>query len=928
MSSGGTEQGSVFDTSSSSSIFSTRSPSLLMSSRRSTISVRSNASSAMSLPWTKNDPPVIILPHYHSPFEAHFYNRPDATHFMGTDVQLGTICVSVTSSNSSFLVLIRTSMKFMSIQVPESVLSTPEFIELVDMYPKRLLVHGLIHYAFREYFSSIPDLENILKQGIARPRDHSVFVLSDLGWTGSHGHIMSLVDCLSEIKNETFPTILRNLEAQMDAEHRLEALEELIETERRYCSRMQTLVNVYLYDAREYEGPNPPLDKYEIRVIFNNIEQIIAVSTAFVRDLDMYRSEAQPQRDLGEICQQHMKHTACYRRYLLGYSKSTQMISRLLKKNANFQKFLDQRREAANNMALADLLVEPTQRIAKYPLLFKEILAGTSALSQERKGLIKAIELASEISEMENGKPEQNAALQFRIRNTVDGCPDTLIRADRAVHAFLDGYETNMLTGERGKPLTMVLFSDKVMLLRRPKNARGEQLFAASGLSSGRITEKRNSILSSKWKFMGWMDITKLDIVCAEQTDPEGLFCITTRDNVDSKDEPWEGIRGFLPEDFDKRDPFISKFNAALSLAKAHKGDPGHTCRLHVAELELFFNAYPESVYRDLKHKGQMTLFYQDELGAKPELIHAAKLPPFVGVIQALESSYSIVLRGMISMSGYTGSLANPKESSSFTSLDSFQIYLTELASNLQWTIFHFDPYQRARLHFSRFYLTSGYITTATTELMKTHYTFKSKTTRLGRPKSGYGPTLGYSSVPASPSGIIHNKLVSGSSNASIADIPPVPLALGNSNTASSIQKLTNDLNSMTMQSIGGGGSRELRSRSNSLRSTSSMRTLPEKLRPETSIGHHSASQPENEFGPPLCQYAQQNECHSYSQSSVVGSHGWMSKGSVDMAGYGVISSREQPSFSSGMLVMNKLLHGRKKESILSSGHAAVGRAD
>ncbi|KAG0236474.1 hypothetical protein BGW42_003380 [Actinomortierella wolfii] len=628
--------------------------------------------------------------------------------------------------------------KFMNIQVPESVLSTPEFIELVDMYPKRLLVHGLIHYAFREYFSSIPDLENILKQGIARPRDHSVFVLSDLGWTGSHGHIMSLVDCLSEIKNETFSTILRNLEAQMrpsamtidivypdgigvteankkkfweffhtlgdrvelepfsllqpridrlaslkmgekDAEHRLEALEELIETERRYCSRMQTLVNVYLYDAREYEGPNPPLDKYEIRVIFNNIEQIIAVSTAFVRDLDMYRSESQPQRDLGEICQQHMKHTACYRRYLLGYSKSTQMISRLLKKNANFQKFLDQRREAANNMALADLLVEPTQRIAKYPLLFKEILAGTSALSQERKGLIKAIELASEISEMENGKPEQNAALQFRIRNTVDGCPDTLIRADRAVHAFLDGYETNMLTGERGKPLTMVLFSDKVMLLRRPKNARGEQLFAASGLSSGRITEKRNSILSSKWKFMGWMDITKLDIVCAEQTDPEGLFCITTRDNVDSKDEPWEGIRGFLPEDFDKRDPFISKFNAALSLAKAHKGDPGHTCRLHVADLELFFNAYPESVYRDLKHKGQMTLFYQDELGAKPELIHAAKLPPFVGVIQALESSYSIVLRGMISMSGYTGSLANPKESSSFTSLDSFQIYLTEL---------------------------------------------------------------------------------------------------------------------------------------------------------------------------------------------------------------------------------------------------------
>ncbi|KAF9972595.1 hypothetical protein BGZ73_004271 [Actinomortierella ambigua] len=517
--------------------------------------------------------------------------------------------------------------KFMNVEVPESLLSTPEFARLVSMYPKQLPIQGVLHRAFKDYLSSIPDLDLILKHEIAQSRDHSVFILNDLGWTGSDGHVMSLVDCLTEIKHESFPSILRNLEAQMDLEHRFEALRELIETERRYCSRMQTMVNVYLCEAREFEGPNRPLDKYEIRVVFNNIEQIVASNMAFLRDLDIYRSEVRPQRDLGDICRQHMKHMACYRKYLLGYSKSTQMVTRLLKKNANFQKFLDQRREMARHLSLSDLLVEPTQRIAKYPLLFKEILAGTPAGSHECKGLLRAIELASEISEMDNGKPEQNAALQFRIRNTVEGCP----------------------------------------------------LFAASGMSSGRGTEKRDSILSSKWKFVGWMDINKLEIACVEQTDPEGLFCIITRDAIDSK-EPWESIRGFLPEDLDKRDPFISKFNAALSLSKAHKSDSGYTSRLHVADLELFINAYPESIYRDLKHKGQLTLFYQDEYSAKPDVILAAKLPPFIGVVQVVGSSYNVILRGKISMEGYTGSLANPKVPSSFTDLDAFQIYLTELA--------------------------------------------------------------------------------------------------------------------------------------------------------------------------------------------------------------------------------------------------------
>ncbi|KAF9377464.1 hypothetical protein CPB97_010185, partial [Podila verticillata] len=477
---------------------------------------------------------------------------------------------------------------------------------------------------------------------------------------------------------------------------------------------------VYFEEAKAYRGLVPIAGKYEIRIIFSNIKDIASASATFVKDLKAYE---RGKSNLGEICRRNLKAMRCYKAYLLGYAKSRSMLTSQTRRNVHFSRFLERCRELTENpltMEIGNLLIEPTQRIAKYPLLFKEIISALPAGSSEIDGLKEAAKIAADVSHMERGKPEQNAETLFRIRSTVVNCPDSLISQNRVMYTFLDGYETNLLSGERGKPITVILFSDKVMIVRRPRNATGDLLFGGD-----KSFDSTMSFLNrQQWKFMGWMDLAKLKISCVEQTDPEGLFCLTTRNHSESKDDLWETTRGILPECLDKRDDFISKFYEVLSIAKASSvgSKANSTSTFHVGELELFCNVFTESAYRDLKHKGEVSLFYSHGMNHPVDVTPFTRLPLFVGMIQSVDAGFRAVLRSKANLNDAGDPIAAAEDVNSFMTMEAFQIHVTELVSNLQWTVYHFDPYQSAQLHFSRLYMDSDYFyKTAAPYLKATH---------------------------------------------------------------------------------------------------------------------------------------------------------------------------------------------------------------
>ncbi|KAF9326657.1 hypothetical protein BG006_009942 [Podila minutissima] len=819
-------------------------------------SVRSGSSSIFHQTRpSKTGPPVEILPHYNSPYEGMYYEKPNektgtvtngVRHWICKDLRIGTVCISYKPGDGGTAhFLVRTVLKFVNIDLPGSIFLSPGFDQCRRSYysltKKGCEMMPMLHFALQQCLESIPEAE-VNRHQVVRHQsavDHSVFVLDQPGWMQNPGYIASLVHALEEIKQDGFTTkpaaltedivipeteIFTATEKQKfwtffrglgepvdiepykiqrsskkdnlpkfkpgdkDEEYLNAAINELINTEIRYCERMSTLTNLYYDEAKAYRGLVPIAGKYEIRIIFSNIKDIASASTAFVKDLKAYE---RGKSNLGEISKRNLKAMHCYKAYLLGYAKSRSMLTSQTRRNVHFAKFLEKCRELTENpltMEIGNLLIEPTQRIAKYPLLFKEIVSALPPGSSEIDGLKEAAEIAADVSHMESGKPELNAETLFRIRSTVVNCPDSLISQSRVMYAFLDGHETNLLSGERGKSITVILFSDKVMIVRRPRNATGDQLFGGD-----KSSDSMGFLNRQQWKFMGWMDLAKLKISCVEQTDPEGLFCLTTRNHSESKDDLWETTRGILPECLDKRDNFISKFYEVLSIAKASSVGfkAESTATFHVGELELFCNVFKESAYRDFKHKGEVSLFYSYGLNHPVDVTPFTRLPLFVGMIQSSDSGFRAVLRSKANLNDSGDPIAAAEDVNSFLAMEAFQVHVTELVSNLQWTVYHFDPYQSAQLHFSRLYMDSDYFyKTAAPYLKATHRrsffrsndspapTTASPTSRssgtptttgqgysgsftpLGSPSSG-----GILSLPGSPSGNMVSRLIQAANN-------------------------------------------------------------------------------------------------------------------------------------------------------------------
>ncbi|KAG0289285.1 hypothetical protein BGZ96_007120 [Linnemannia gamsii] len=713
-------------------------------------------------------------------------------HFVGKDLRIGTVCVSARPGQGVTHVLVRTVLKFANIDVPDSIRSSAEFEHYRTLYPKKGEIYAFIHIAVQHCLESIPEIDVKRHQVIRHQSaaDHSVIVLDEPGWMKSPRYISNVVKCLEEIKQEGFTHVLKNLEAQMKpgaltvdivipdlagGEQEkfwafFNGLGDHIEEETYLPQAPRVRLNlpemivgnkIYLAEAKaSATSLSPALGKYEIRVIFSNIEQILAVSSAFLKDLQEYEKDASLSLNLGDICARNLRRMGCYKQYLMRYKRAQDTYTTLSRKLPAFKALLEKCVQINNINTLNNLLVEPTQRIVKYPLLFKGILSGTKRDSAEVEGIVEATELASQIAHMEKAKPEQTAEILFNLRNMIENCPDTLVSQNRSIVSYMDAYETNLLTGEKGKPITLVLFSDKVMIVRRPKGANGETLFQLKEdveerkrrekeekerkerekrLKKDSSSVKKDGAPSSAtpiptsampgslgagamaaammmfgkdWKFMGWMDILKLKVAIVEQTDPEGLFCITTRNHTETKDDRWEMTRGILPEVLDKRDTFISKFHETLSLKKAAASGCGaeYTSRLHVGELELFCNVFSENQYRDFKCKGDVALFYSHGRSRPIDVTPFTRLPMFVGMIQATDSGMRAVLRSKSSLNDVGDPALTTEDANRFIDVDSFQIHITELVANLQWVAYQFDPYESAQLHFSRVYLYTDYL--------------------------------------------------------------------------------------------------------------------------------------------------------------------------------------------------------------------------
>jgi hypothetical protein len=186
-------------------------------------------------------------------------------------------------------------------------------------------------------------------------------------------------------------------------------------------------------------------------------------------------------------------------------------------------------------VGLRELLMEPIQRIPRYTLLFRMMIKHMAPGDPQRMLLLEADDLASKIAQAEMDEQTKRAAIIHCLCSTVDNFPPGLISDKRK---FIDCIDVDDLLTEAAPftspapgaannlNCTLLLFDDKLMILKRPGQERSgralagldelEKMTRSGGLPLG----MKKSGLSCK----GVVDITE---VVATDVGPSGMLFIT-----------------------------------------------------------------------------------------------------------------------------------------------------------------------------------------------------------------------------------------------------------------------------------------------------------------------------------------------------------------------------------------------------------------
>jgi len=169
--------------------------------------------------------------------------------------------------------------------------------------------------------------------------------------------------------------------------HRSHALQELLDTERKYLGVLNTLTDVY---HKGLKAHTKIVNDDDLTVLFANIFELQGIHKAFLKLI-----EAQMQSSSGRMLGNAFIHSIeCFRAYAEYCCLMPAAIERYEALRAKSQPALslfdDLRKQSGNDFAFRILLNVPMQRVLKYPLLIREIQKGTPDTHSDKENLNEA----------------------------------------------------------------------------------------------------------------------------------------------------------------------------------------------------------------------------------------------------------------------------------------------------------------------------------------------------------------------------------------------------------------------------------------------------------------------------------------------------------------------------------------------------------
>ncbi|CAO3627692.1 unnamed protein product [Cunninghamella blakesleeana] len=292
-------------------------------------------------------------------------------------------------------------------------------------------------------------------------------------------------------------------------------VQEFIKTERNYVSSLDSFIKFIVNPLRSKSKDRHQaiLGIYECNQIFMNIEELYKVNAAFNENLRKINHIR-----IGQLFNKHLDYFKCYKKFLSGVSNARLFHTKEFKNNVLYLAFLNKLSEGTPTVY--DYLLLPGQRLGHYKMFLKEIIKHTPGNDQDFKHLFEALRKIEEMASMADDYHTKLIHIFQNMLQSIQNCPASIISQQRSLICHIDATEYELHTLKPLNPVSIFLFTDKIMVVRRPSyDVDGLELCGLDqekddlGMVSLLIRKGgANKRPDRKLKFRGWLGLSDAEI--------------------------------------------------------------------------------------------------------------------------------------------------------------------------------------------------------------------------------------------------------------------------------------------------------------------------------------------------------------------------------------------------------------------------------
>ncbi|KRZ84504.1 FYVE, RhoGEF and PH domain-containing protein 4 [Trichinella sp. T8] len=174
------------------------------------------------------------------------------------------------------------------------------------------------------------------------------------------------------------------------------AAQELVDTERRYVSKLILLVETFKKRIEQENSNGRLIPVQKSRALFANLDSIYAFHKHhFLPQLQNRLREWPIEQKISDVVCQQAPFLKMYSEYINNYKRATKVFEELYKKGGKFAQIVDEveRMPECENLSLVSHIIGPVQRVMRYHLLMQEYLKHLPENHCDRQDTEKALEL-------------------------------------------------------------------------------------------------------------------------------------------------------------------------------------------------------------------------------------------------------------------------------------------------------------------------------------------------------------------------------------------------------------------------------------------------------------------------------------------------------------------------------------------------------